>query len=267
MNIHDTSINYLLSTKNIDITSMKYHIFNINLSYFRILDKCLSLCFNMRLRRYQKMIDQVMRSSWPWWWGRWWAMVQSHCSPRSSQQHWSCWRMWAWRAWHRPRNAPFRWGGVDSHLWGRPWGRSPSRGTSQFLFFPSWSFPRPCSQWSSCRRHRRLPGRGARCWLNKMELTVQNLLAVSVGKVKADVDVSLLEDGGRQLLLEVQLELVPLVSEELIEERVSIHLLMLSWILYGLGIRGFSAEARSRCLLANFFEESVSGEKLLFVGV
>ena len=61
-----------------------------------------------------------------------------------------------------------------------------------------------------------------------MELTVQNLLAVSVGKVKADVDVSLLEDGGRQLLLEVQLELVPLVSEELIEEWVSIHLLMLS---------------------------------------
>lgn len=53
-------------------------------------------------------------------------------------------------------------------------------------------------------------------------------MAVSVGKVEADVDVSLLEDGGWELLLEVQLELVPLVSEELIEERVSIHLLMFS---------------------------------------
>lgn len=219
------------------------------------------------LRRYQRMINQVMRSSWPWWWGPWWSMVRSHCSQQFSQQRWSCWRTWAWRAWHRQRNGPFRWDGVGWHPWGRPWGRSPSRGTSQFLFFPSWSFPRPCSQWSSCRCHRRLPDRGARCWLNKTELTVQNLLAVSVGKVEADVDVSLLEDGGWELLLEVQLELVPLVSEELIEERVSIHLLMFSWILYGLGIRCFSVGAGGGCLLGNFLEVFVSGEKLLFVGV
>jgi hypothetical protein len=100
--------------------------------------------------------------------------------------------------------------------------------------------------------------------LLRVRLTGEHLLGVFVYQIEADVDVPLLEDGGGELLLQLQPVLVLLDPEHAGQKRVRLRLLILTVTIMG-RIGGIKGVVGGKSLLHEVGELLVGGNEVLFV--